>query len=80
MLMLDGNELLWDEHYRINSSQFFPPIQFGLTPNRTGLVLLSISIPYVAFAPTGGLMADKIVSFKGKISETVYTVTGFYSE
>ena len=36
--------------------------QFGLTPDKTGLVFLAGAIPYALFAPIAGALADKIVS------------------
>ena len=36
-------------------------IQFGLTPSQTGLLFLTISVPYIIFASVGGQLADKIV-------------------
>ena len=36
-------------------------IQFGLTPSQTGLLFLTISVPYIIFASVGGRIADKIV-------------------
>ena len=36
--------------------------QFGLTPEKVGLVFLASAVPYAAFAPLSGLLADKIVS------------------
>ena len=35
--------------------------QFGLTPDKIGLVFLAGSIPYALFAPISGALADKIV-------------------
>ena len=37
-------------------------MQFGLSPDKVGLVFLASSIPYVTFAPFSGLLADKVVS------------------
>ena len=36
-------------------------LQFGLTPSQTGLLFLTISLPYIIFASVGGQIADKIV-------------------
>ena len=37
-------------------------MQFGLTPDKIGLVFLANAVPYAACAPLSGLLADKIVS------------------
>ena len=39
-------------------------MQFGLTPDKIGIVFLANAIPYAACAPLSGLLADKIVSVK----------------
>ena len=36
--------------------------QFGLTPDKIGIVFLSSAVPYTAIAPLSGLLADKFVS------------------
>ena len=39
-------------------------MQFGLTPDKIGIVFLANAIPYAACAPLSGLLADKIVSVR----------------
>ena len=39
-------------------------MQFGLTPDKIGIVFLANAVPYAACAPLSGLLADKIVSVK----------------
>ena len=39
----------------------FFPLQFGLAPDKIGLVFLANAVPYAVFAPLSGVLADKIV-------------------
>lgn len=39
----------------------FIPLQFGLAPDKIGLVFLANAVPYAVFAPLSGVLADKIV-------------------
>jgi hypothetical protein len=36
-------------------------MQFGLTPDKIGLVFLANAVPYAACAPLSGILADKTV-------------------
>ena len=46
--------------------------QFGLTPDKIGLVFLANAIPYAVLAPISGALADKIVSLNLFILHTFY--------
>ena len=39
----------------------FISLQFGLAPDKIGLVFLANAIPYAVFSPLSGVLADKIV-------------------
>ena len=49
----------------MNPDSLFYDMQFGLTPDKIGLVFLANAVPYAACAPLSGLLADKIVSQYG---------------
>ena len=50
------------EREGLNNNYLNQYAQFGLTPDKIGIVFLSSAVPYAATAPLSGLLADKFVS------------------